>query len=71
MEPSATDGGQGSPRRATFIVRLSKAGQAVWHGVVELVGGERRRHVAGRDELGEFIDRAFAESADDSPPRAE
>jgi len=47
--------------RVTFIVRLSKARRAAWHGVVELVGGERRRHVASVAELGEFIDQAFGQ----------
>lgn len=52
------------PRRATFILRLSKGEGPAWHGVVELVDGQRRRQVAGPDELTDFIDRAFA----DPPP---
>lgn len=51
----------GAVERATFIVRLSKAGRAAWHGVVELVGDDRRRHVASAAELAKFIDDSFAE----------
>ena len=49
--------------RATFIVRLRKVGAEGWHGIVELVDGQRRRHVSGPGELTEFIDRAFEERA--------
>ncbi len=47
--------------RATFIVRLARDGTSVWHGVVELVDGQRRGHVAGPDDLVSFIDAALAE----------
>jgi hypothetical protein len=63
--------------RATFIVRLRKVGAAGWHGIVELVDGQRRRHVSGPRELTEFIDRAFEEragavaTADRQPPGGE
>lgn len=53
-------------RRATFILRLAQrdapaGSRAVWHGVVELVDGQRRRQVAGPDDLAAFIDDAFAD----------
>lgn len=54
--------------RATFIVRLRKAGDAGWHGIVELVDGQRRRRVSGPSELTEFIDRAFEERAGAAVP---
>ncbi len=58
---AASDTREGESR-ATFIVRLSKAGDAAWHGIVELVGDEWRRYVSGPEELTSFIDRAFAAS---------
>ncbi len=50
-------------RRATFIVRLARAGEAAWHGVVELAGDGRRSHVVGIGELGDFIEGVFTELA--------
>jgi hypothetical protein len=59
---------RGPEERATFIVRLAKAASGRWHGVVELVDRRRRRHVAGPEELADFIDAAFAEPSRIRPP---
>jgi hypothetical protein len=61
MDETGETGEPGHEQRATFIVRLAKVPTAAWYGVVELVGRDRRRHVASVTELGEFIDGAFAE----------
>jgi hypothetical protein len=57
-------------RRATFILRLTKAGDPAWHGVIELVDGQRRRQVAGPDDLAAFIDGAFADPPPSGPDRS-
>jgi hypothetical protein len=56
-------------RRATFILRLSTDRGSAWHGVVELVDGQRRGQVRGADDLAAFIDGAFADPPPTGPDR--
>lgn len=50
--------------RASFVLRLSRDTARAWHGVIELVGGDRRAAVANEREIGEFIEHALDPAAD-------
>jgi hypothetical protein len=47
-------------QRASFVLRLSRdVADRAWHGVIELVGGDRRTAVSNATEIGEFIERSL------------
>jgi hypothetical protein len=46
-------------RRASFVLRLSRDATRAWHGVIELVGADRRAVIANEREIGEFIERSL------------
>lgn len=49
--------------RASFVLRLSRDAARAWHGVIELVGGDRRAAIANEHEIGEFIEHALNAAA--------
>ena len=51
-------------QRASFVMRLSRDAARAWHGVIELVGGDRRAAIANEHEIGEFIDRSLDATAE-------
>ena len=50
-------------QRASFVLRLSRDATRAWHGVIELVGRDRRAAVANEHEIGEFIEHALDAAA--------
>lgn len=50
-------------QRASFVLRLSRDAARAWHGVIELVGGDRRAAIANEQEIGEFIEHALDAAA--------
>lgn len=53
-----------SAQRASFVLRLSRDAARAWHGVIELVGGDRRATIANEREIREFIEHALDAAAD-------
>lgn len=52
-----------NPQRASFVLRLSRDATRAWHGVIELVGRDRRAAVANEHEIGAFIEHALDTAA--------
>lgn len=50
-------------QRASFVLRLTRDAARAWHGVIELVGGDRRAAVANEHQIGEFIEQALDRAA--------